>query len=116
MNEFLMEEEIIIRQDNYIELSPLETFIPVAYFLIFILITGLIYHVFPAKKDKSAVLPLGVIGGLTFFLLKVYIISSIDGFDLILQKTTVFPFNFLSILGIYFGITLGFIYSSKSRC
>ena len=39
MNEFLMEEDIIIRQDNYIELSPVETFIPVAYFLIFILIS-----------------------------------------------------------------------------
>ena len=83
MNEFLMEEDIIIRQDNYIELSPVETFIPVAYFLIFILITGIVYHVFPAKKDKSSVLPLGIIGGLTFFLLKIYILSSIDGFDLI---------------------------------
>ena len=107
-----MQEEIIVQQKNYIELSPIETFIPVTYFLVFMCIAGLTYHVFPAKKEKSAVLPLGIIGGLTVFLFKIYILSSIDDFDLILKKPTIFPFNLLSILGIYFGVTLGFIYSS----
>ena len=115
MNEFLMEEAEIIKQDNYIELSPLETLIPVGYFLIFIFISGLVLHIFPAKKDKSSVLPLGLIGGTTILLLKIYILAAIDGFDLILHKTTIFPFNLLSILGIYSGISLGIIYSSKSR-
>ncbi len=115
MNEFLLEENEIIKQENYIELSPVETLIPVGYFLIFFIIAGLVLHIFPARKDKSAILPLGLIGGTTILLFKVYILSSIDGFDLILKKTTIFPFNLLSILGIYFGISLGIIYSSKSR-
>ncbi|OUV57168.1 MAG: hypothetical protein CBC73_01160, partial [Flavobacteriales bacterium TMED113] len=110
-----MEENEIIKQENYIELSPVETLIPVGYFLIFFIIAGLVLHIFPARKDKSAILPLGLIGGTTILLFKVYILSSIDGFDLILKKTTIFPFNLLSILGIYFGISLGIIYSSKSR-
>ena len=115
MNEFLMEEEIIIQQESYIELSPIETFIPVAYFISFMILAGIIYSLFPAKEEKSAALPLGIIGGTFILLFKIYIVSSIDGFDLILQKETIFPFNLLSILGIYFGLTLGFLYSSKSR-
>ena len=50
MNEFLMEEAEIIKQDNYIELSPLETLIPVGYFLIFIFISGLSFTYFSSKK------------------------------------------------------------------
>ena len=110
MNEFLMEEEIIIQQESYIELSPIETFIPVAYFISFMILAGIIYSLFPAKEEKSAALPLGIIGGTFILLFKIYIVSSIDGFDLILQKETIFPFNLLSILGIYFGLTLGFLY------